>query len=206
MIEKASNGMIYTPYADLFDHTNTSPNRFIVIEGLDGTGKTTATKLLAEKIGGLALSSPPEPFLSIRQQVDTLSLEARFLYYLAGNVAISQQIEDFLQKTHVILDRYLFTTIACFSALGMQTHMDYLPLKLLQPDVLFLLHIDDEVTRRKRLREKKKSLSVNDLLIEERNDFTHDCLSCLRSYNPIEIDTAYYSPEEVVSHMEIALK
>ena len=58
-------------------------NKFIVIEGIDGSGKTTVSKLLSEKLNALMYKTPSWPFSDWRDVIDkTVDIKSRFYFYL----------------------------------------------------------------------------------------------------------------------------
>lgn len=44
--------------------------RFIVLEGLDCVGKSTIAELLAKRLNGVYVSTPPQSFLAECRQID----------------------------------------------------------------------------------------------------------------------------------------
>ena len=73
---------------------------FVVFEGLDGTGKSTCARLVAERLGAELLTTPsPE----VRRYRDDLiecyagSQEAAQLFYLSTVFAASDQIRGLLR-------------------------------------------------------------------------------------------------------------
>ena len=60
--------------------------RFIVIESLDGVGKTTLVRNLAAALGGIAMSMPGPAIKPLREQIHSVLGDARIahaLFYLA---------------------------------------------------------------------------------------------------------------------------
>jgi dTMP kinase len=87
---------------------------FIVIEGLDGVGKSTITKALAVAINATVLTTPGVKFNGIRQQLDSIyyeSNQARQLFYMSTVVNASEHARSLVAKgEHVIVDRYWLST------------------------------------------------------------------------------------------------
>jgi nicotinamide riboside kinase len=58
---------------------------FIVLEGPDATGKSTACRKLGEKFGGVMYSTPPKKYLAERNNVDAnASAEEHYRFYRDG--------------------------------------------------------------------------------------------------------------------------
>src|SRR2546422_940162 len=100
-------------------HTSTGDShKLIVVEGIDGTGKTTVARRLATAIRAKYLRTPPPRFDSLRKYVDKeASVETRFLFYLCSVAYASDIIRRELTKRDVVCDRYLGTTLAYHRAL-----------------------------------------------------------------------------------------
>ncbi|AMV30767.1 Thymidylate kinase [Pirellula sp. SH-Sr6A] len=130
----------------------------IAIEGIDGTGKTTQAKLLADLLSGagevVKLSKEPTD----GQWGRKLRASAQ-----AGRLPLKEELELFVKdrKEHVetliqpaldrggivILDRYFYSTIAYQGARGanpgdIEAMMQFAPV----PDVVFLLDADPRIT------------------------------------------------------------
>lgn len=59
--------------------------RFIVLEGLDCVGKSTIAELLAKRLNGVYVSTPPQSFLAECRQIDRDGVvfnENRFLFFV----------------------------------------------------------------------------------------------------------------------------
>lgn len=91
----------------------------IVIEGIDGSGKTSVSELIRDRIKGNLISSSQISFLpSIRKHAnsDTTNTLARFVYYLAVNKYTVDMLANDASKTY-IFDRYIYSTLTTHIAL-----------------------------------------------------------------------------------------
>ncbi len=87
---------------------------FIVIEGLDGAGKSTTAKALAKALGGKFLTTPLDKFKAVRPELEDIYGDeslARQLFYASTAVCSSNQVsEELAQHGCVIIDRYWLST------------------------------------------------------------------------------------------------
>jgi len=126
---------------------------FIVLEGLDGVGKTTLAAGLAGHLGGVVLDTPgpelrrlmPEFLEGLRRDVD-----ARVLAYLASGLAQGREACRLADSgTPVVLDRYWCSSLAYGRAFGATVNVDELAASFTRPDLTILLTIDDAERRRR---------------------------------------------------------
>jgi dTMP kinase len=171
--------------------------KFIVLEGIDGAGKSTVSRELALAIGAKLYRTPPPGFSSTRRTIDeNAQLLSRFLFYLSSVVYASEAIQVLLQKRHVVCDRYLVTTVAYHRAMGLKLNWDIEELNLVKPDFTFFLELADERERQRRLRERKRYTSTDAILDDEivRNKLLRE----YRKYPMNSIDTSRLTVEGVV--------
>jgi thymidylate kinase len=90
--------------------------RLIVFEGLDGVGKSTVARRVAESLGATLLATPARELAPLRALVDEHvghSPEARQLFYAATVLSLSDFVRPLLAAgTDVVVDRYWFSTLA----------------------------------------------------------------------------------------------
>jgi len=127
-------------------------NKFIALEGIDGSGKTTVCKLLSKKMKAYLYKTPSWPFANLREIIDkTVDIKSRFYFYLSSVFHASAEIEELLKKRHVVCDRYILSTLCYHRASGSsfklfnETYLD-----IIIPDFTFFLNADYEV-RMKRI-------------------------------------------------------
>lgn len=123
------------------------PQPFVVIEGIDGVGKSTVARALAEYVHGKYIETPWAPFDAIRQQVDDLrDLNVRFHYYLSAVIGAGPIIRELTQHQPVICSRYIYSTLAYHRAMGVCVdYLDLDKLPITKPSIAFLLTATEEV-------------------------------------------------------------
>ena len=164
--------------------------KFILLEGGDGAGKSACALEIVKAINGVYYKTPPPIFDSLRQTIeDSKDYNLRFYYFLTGVIHSSREIAKLLETTHVVCDRYLYTTIAYHRALGVIIP-DGLEKLILLPDYCFCLHVRDDVMR-KRIGERA-TLGVFD----EAFELQRKVLEEFKSFNLELFDTSDLSAPE----------
>ena len=180
-------------------------NRFIVIEGLDATGKSTLVEKLSSKINAIKLSCPPKimiPSLTegfARSHFDSLSALQRRAYYRFSNLVASEEVEKNIEKSHVVMDRY-WTSTAAFAAMddGFEhdVELGQYPDEIRIPDLVILLTVDEE-NRLTRLRGRGEAETSEESELAQSKSKREKVLQGYKEFNLVIIDTSNKSSEEV---------
>ncbi|EJN3357164.1 dTMP kinase [Vibrio alginolyticus] len=128
---------------------------FIVIEGLDGSGKSTVSKHLAEKLNAKLLTTPGAGFKEVRKQLDTVfehNPKARQLFYMATVLNVASEAQRFIDSGHnVVVDRYWLSTQVYhhWMSNGQCYTLDEVESELLAPDLTVYLDlpVDERIAR-----------------------------------------------------------
>ena len=181
----------------------------IVVEGLDGTGKSTLIASLCDLLDAKLVSNPPEMFDSriseseLRTFFDNSDLNRRREYYRTANFISSEIALNMLKNSHVIMDRYWPST-AAFSQMDENQpdweNLGTYPIGFVHPDVVFLLTVD-EVNRAARIMHRGEPMTDEEVRLSTLHHSREQVLNALREFNPIEIDTSNLTSEEVLTRV-----
>ncbi len=155
-----------------------SNGRFIVLEGIDGCGKTTIAKLLAKELSNTLITKEPtasskkiHAVLQHRAQAPK-PLDFQKLYIADRLIHIKKVIVPALKKGEtVICQRYAMSTYAYGMAFGLKekdvTH------EFLIPDVTFILDLPTSVAmeRIKKRKEEKEYFEKREKLAKIRKQY-----------------------------------
>ncbi len=181
-------------------------NKFIVLEGLDGVGKTTLARGLAEQIQGVYLSTPGEPFAPIRGAIiDAMGDDqlGRALFYAATVSTQGQRAaREVAAERTVIMDRYWPSTLAYAQARGVTLNLDALTPGLVVPDVVVLITLE-ETERRRRLRQRTVTAEDQETFS---TDFTQSVMQALRPRCQLQVDISGLSEQAAVGQVEAAIR
>jgi thymidylate kinase len=188
------------------------PNKFLVIEGCNGVGKTTITEYLIARLGASSFHYPPE-FVSFRRDVhldQSVAPLPRLVYYVAATLHLSDLVRAQLTQSHVVCDRYLASPLSLMvgeSAIE-ETEARQLtePFEsyLCIPDLTLLVTAEHSVvSARIHNRALKSGLltPVAQRMVESKEFFHKRENACrrlaMRLGPVIELDTTNLSPEEM---------
>ena len=175
---------------------------FITLEGIDGTGKSSAAKMLAEKLGFAFNSTPPAEFLPVRSQA-TSNAHSAYHYYLSSCYYISEIAE----KINLVCDRYIHSTLAYnwpySREIPKNWHEYYENLK--KPDFSFLLCASDSV-RRERMLERQRTGGIISELDSDFEGQQRALNVYLKFSDLIRIETDGISLDDVVALMAEKVK
>lgn len=173
-------------------------NLFIVLEGLDGSGKSTIAKMLRHRLQGKLYQTPSGYYRKIKKLVDNnLDVVEHLFFCLASIRYASAEIKKLLRVKTVICDRYIYSTLAYHKVLGANINIDIETLKLLMPDIVFYLEISEKTQRDRILKKLDKTFA--DTWIMRQNVF--DQLDREFKKFPVHIINAEVGPEEIVNQI-----
>ncbi|KAH3715064.1 hypothetical protein DPMN_057768 [Dreissena polymorpha] len=130
---------------------------FVVIEGMDATGKTTLTEAIERKLGAVKYFTPPPQISHLRPHFDRYPEIVRRAYYSLGNYIVAMDILRECETRPVIMDRFWHSTAAY--GIANETSMSDLPGAghpvydwpgdLVRPTLVLFLTVQEEVRRRR---------------------------------------------------------
>jgi len=171
---------------------------FIVLEGLDGVGKSTLARRLANECGYQLMTTPGTQLLPIRSDIISglgSSQTARALFYAATVQAEGEKARALnKQGKTVVMDRYRASTIAYAQERGVTLDLNAVLSQAVKPHLSILLTLD-ETERQHRL--KQRGTTAED--IETLNpEFREGVMSRLKAMCDIELDLTGADEEEAV--------
>lgn len=192
---------------------NSTHQPVVLIEGLDGVGKSTLVNALASRLDATVIASPPsmpdprDKTVDLRQRMDVAEQGTRREYYRSSNFHASLLAEEARLAAPVILDRYWPST-ASFAVLD-EGAPEWEPLGawpqgLVIPDVVFLLTVNEDA-RRERMEDRGLEATEEEERLAEVAGLRADVLEALRCFDPIEIDTSDLTPQEVMDEVMLWL-
>ncbi len=128
---------------------------FVVLEGIDGSGKTSAISKVKEHLESLGhkvmiTMEPTKGAIgNLVAETDDLTPESEALLFTADRACHTKEISGWLEEGYdVICDRYYASTLAYQSASGLDRDWLYSinSKVIMEPDVHILLDIDPEVS------------------------------------------------------------
>lgn len=177
----------------------------IAIEGMDGVGKTTASKLLAKRLGYKFIDKnlrelfddgdSYDNYIRIRDKVNA-SPDRLFTawFYALGNIYLHTAHE----KENIVTDRYFLSNYAWSGTENNDEVYDLLVKKIGFPDLTVILYADEHAIL-SRLRHRNELDSDIKKVILAKEKYEKMIYFCEKYKMPyMVIDTSNLSPEEVV--------
>lgn len=183
---------------------------FVVFEGLDGSGKTTAAQRTADLIGATYMTTPSTTLRRRRDEIIASfqgSQEAAQLFYMATVFAASADVARCLASGQsVVLDRYFLSTQAYAAFRGTILSLDCLARDLLAPSLTVFLDAPLEV-RRARVAHRGRATEADSETLSDDADAVlrklHMARAELPAVGPFRcLDSALLRPDEIA--MEVA--
>ncbi|MBR9972115.1 hypothetical protein [Magnetospirillum sulfuroxidans] len=178
-----------------------SEHKFIVIEGIDGVGKSTVCRMVQSLIlkqGGLCelLYGVPEPYIEIAMKVPQVkSVYSRYNFYHASNLATADKVRDILHYSNVVLDRYCYSTFAYHRARGANIPPPvFTDSGLLKPHLSVLLKVGDEAIRQDRIEHRDQEKSLDDQEKNGAGSFIDELEKLFGLLSMVEVDNSADDP------------
>ncbi len=185
-------------------------NPFLVIEGVDGTGKSTVCAALEQDQGAAFYKGMSPEWRDFRDFVDEDADDfSRLLYYFASVTYTSGKVKQSQETLPVICHRYFATYLAIFS-LNTKTPLSQLkeafaPIRarMVTPDLTILLTADHEELKR-RLLARVHELKATDMRVVNSVEYTLNFELALREVLSWDgeyavLNTTGKTPDEVIA-------
>jgi len=189
-------------------------HRFIVIEGVDGVGKSTVAQALASRLQGVyfrtptptvecfAASLPDRGEIRLRSYFDQYchqSPRTRFAFYVMCVSEAICEIRRLLEDHDVVCDRFIGSTLAYHRALDPTLNgVDVSWVVELQPDIQILLDVADGHEHLHRLNGRTPR---SDKCLEEDVAFLNAVKTEFRKLGLYTIDTTQRTVQSIVDEI-----
>lgn len=185
-------------------------NRVFAMEGLDGTGKTTSSRMLAEETNGHYFYwADKNVFKSFRKRFDSSSPKLRFLYYTAASIDTHFRINELRETADVFVDRTIASTIAYHKALGVpDSWISMIPNFLINQFDSMIYFTAEESTRIQRMEERAKKEGKLSKADEKSILIGRDVDRFYRTLMPektLIVSTDHKTPRQVVDEVKMKL-
>ena len=176
---------------------------FIAIEGIDCTGKSTVSKLLAAQNDSVLYMTPPKSIYAKRDEIDAkASPFDHYRFYLDGVYTASKEIWDFLALgKDVVCDRYWLTTYVYHIVMGVSVNIDDFS-NITQPDLTVLLLVSSDIQAKRFL---ERGMSIGDRrMINHQSELSHEYKRAITKIemSRLVINTDRICPAEVVDKIQ----
>ncbi|MCK4794544.1 MAG: AAA family ATPase [Desulfobacteraceae bacterium] len=179
---------------------------FVAIEGLDGIGKSTMVRRLAEMFSGHAMSTPGE---ALRDNCKVVMNDfsddefAKALFYAASVSSQGRKARSLAELGEwVFMDRYWASTLAYAKARGVTADLDRLSKSMTQPDLIVLLLLD-ESERQSRLHHRGATEEDMETLDP---GFRQTVLDELQACASVVVDISGYEPLAATQILEKVIR
>lgn len=169
---------------------------FIVLEGVDGVGKSTLCSVLAQRLGATPYATPPKKYLALREQVDKdASPEAHYNFYRDGICDASEEIQSLLADgRRIVSDRYWLSTYTYHQIMGVKVSKDDFK-SVVTPTLTVILALNKEMQIKRMF---DRGMSTGDKrMFNQQQELTKAFFQNILEFNMpfIVIDTQAFSPE-----------
>ncbi|KRT67720.1 MAG: hypothetical protein XU08_C0001G0129 [candidate division WWE3 bacterium CSP1-7] len=178
--------------------------KFIVITGLDASGKDTVAAALQElDPGSYLVKTPTDPFIPARSEMDALAMQhpwTHYHFYLASIYHASSIISELLRNSsNVYCVRYLLDTVCYHRGLGLPVRLNYTK-GIRRPDLTIFLAISDEGVRQRRLGSRGRSVGDE---VTDNERIRQKILEAYRRYDSeyVLVDNTFKTVPQVVGEI-----
>src|SRR3989338_3720771 len=177
-------------------------NKFVVIEGSDGAGKSTLCAKVSDALPYRLVKTPTQDYLQRRAFFDESGRNplSRFFFYCAGVHESSAEIKALLEHENVVADRYLQSLQIYHEVLtGRDLSHVINELDVVNPEVTIILYSYPEIVL-KRIKERNSILATDKHLEFDRR-FMTAVIERMKDVPIIpgllKLDTSYLNATEV---------
>lgn len=167
----------------------------IILEGLDGSGKSTVGCKFAKKINGVQWPTPPKSIQHLRRLFDG-NKRLKAAYYSLGNYIAALEVQIVLKNCPVVMDRYWHSTAAFGLAQAVHDYSDFpippkgdknycWPKDLFKPDIVIFLDVDENI-RLQRIARRNEFTTQEDLL-RSSEEFRNNVILAYRNMRDPEV-------------------
>ena len=178
---------------------NNINNKFILIEGLDGTGKSSIIQGLKDRLRFVSVHSPGSSYDKNKEYVQKCDEFTQFFYYMGANFDISQKIKSIMDTGNsVICDKYFPTTISAlsfYSGISIQSlkkMTDEFIRQLVFPSVVLYIYVSPEIRCQRIINRKSESNNKTDNLFIKNKESQIVAESILQDYIRLTFDKYFF--------------
>jgi thymidylate kinase len=181
-----------------FWRRTTKPGIFIVVEGLDGTGKSTVVQELAIRLNAIPMITPPNSMRAYRSYFDRVGGAQREAYYMIGNFIAATDIRSVITRGEsAVVDRFYSSTKSYI--LGKDVDRELPPIgseeyewppELLQPTITFFLTVDEDVRLQRREKRVELAETQEEGLLRQQSVIGQRINEAYRRFGCVEIDAS----------------